>query len=172
MPQATGAPRRGAPSFWPHIGLIMAAALFVTALFPGVRILDITVDGEIIREALAHSGDEIVFSHIHSVENSPVKEFFHLEGDGFRLVRAEMRALGAGLPTTPVGYFALVDGTFVQSFNLKLPELMFMLAPSTMPALYHAGEKIDLSVYPLGTSLGLKIVRRPLLWLQLRRIAP
>jgi len=172
VPQVAGAPRRGAPSLWPPIGLLIAATILAIALYPGVPVLGIVVDGKVISEAQAHIGDEVVFSHIHSVENSPVKEFFRLEGDGLRLVRVETQALGAGLPAPPGGNFALVDGTFVQGFSLRVPELMFMLTPSTLPSLSHAGEKIDLSPYPAGTSLHLKIVRRPLLWLHLRRTTP
>lgn len=172
MPRMAGAPRRGAPSFLPLLGLITFAALFVATLYPSARVLGLEVENRLIWSTPAHCGDEIVFSHLHSVENTPVKEFFSLEGDAFRLVRAETRALGAGLPVPPTGGFALVGGTFVQDFDLRLPQLDFMLTPSTLPALYLTGERIDLSTYPVGTSLSVKIVRRPLLWLRLRRILP
>ena len=176
MPRVAGAPRRGAPSFLSFLvsflGLITCAALFAAALVPSARVLGLEVENRLIWSHPAHCGDEVVFSHLHSVENTPVKEFFRLEGDAFRLVRVETRALGAGLPAPPTGGFALVGGSFVQNFDLSLPQLDFMLTPSTRPALYMAGERIDLSTYPIGTSLSVKILRRPLLWLRIRRILP
>jgi len=172
MLRKTGAPRRGAPSFLLSTSLGLLVIFLFTALLPCVKVLTIDVDGRILWSQEIKAGKELVYSHVHSVEKTPVRELFHIEGDGFHLVRAEMSSVGAGLPATHSGGLALVDGKFVLDLDVRLRELNFLLSPETLPTLTANGEDIALYSYPTGASLNVRIVRRHLLWFQLRRLMP
>jgi len=168
----TGAPRRGAPSFLLSTSLGLVVIFLFTAVLPCVKVLTIDVDGRILWAQETRTGEELVYGHVHSVEKTLVREFFHIEDDGFRLVRAEMSSIGAGLPATHNEGFVLVDGKFVLALNISLRELNFLLSPETLPTLTVKGENIALYSYPATASLNVRIVRRPLLWFQLRRLMP
>jgi len=170
MNKQVGALQIGAPPYFLYLGLGLLLAAFVTALFPCLRILVVAVERQDILALPADYVDEVVYSYLHSVERTRVAEFFKVEGDELRLVKAELASLGAGLPATEKAGFAYVDGRFVVTMDRLLREVPLLLDPATLPRVAVNGEPLDLSVYPLGTDAKIKVVRRPLIWLLLRRI--
>ncbi|MBT9152483.1 MAG: hypothetical protein DDT35_00703 [Firmicutes bacterium] len=171
MLEKIGASRRGAP----HCLFYATALVFIalaTALFPYLPVLIITVDGKTLWAQVANYGDEVVYSYLHSVERTRVSEFFRVEGGMLRLVKVEMSSLGAGLPATNKEGFAFVDGKFVVKMDAKMREIPLLLHPATLPTLTMRDAHFDLTNYPAGTKVMVRFVRRPLLWLYLRRIMP
>ncbi len=171
MLEKAGALRRGAPHYLLYASSLVFIAL-TTALFPCLRVLIITVDGNTLAAQMANYGDEVVYSYLHSVEKTRVREFFRVEGDMLRLVKVEMSSLGAGLPATNKEGFAFVDGKFVVKMDAKMREIPLLLHPATLPTLTMRDAHFDLTNYPAGTKVMVRFVRRPLLWLYLRRIMP
>ncbi|MBT9158662.1 MAG: hypothetical protein DDT36_01680 [Firmicutes bacterium] len=101
-----------------------------------------------------------------------MREFFRVEGGMLRLVQVEMSSVGAGLPVTNKEGFAFVDGKFVVKMDAKMREIPLLLHPATLPTLTMRDAHFDLTNYPAGTEVMVRFVRRPLLWLYLRRIMP
>ncbi|MFC4249651.1 DUF1850 domain-containing protein [Natribaculum luteum] len=54
--------------------------------------------GERLLEVPVENGTEVTLSYTHSVEKTPVKDVYVVDGDRLRMVRMEFNSYGAGLP--------------------------------------------------------------------------
>lgn len=68
--------------------------------------------GERLLEIPVEDGDTVVLSYTHSVEKTPVRDVYVIEGAGIRMDRMEFSSFGAGLPTDDVERTA--DGYVVE----------------------------------------------------------
>jgi len=172
MCKLAGARESCAPPYFLYLAFILMFVAIITIGFPCLRVLVITVEKQEALALPANYGDEVIYSYLHSVERTRVTEFFRVEGDQLRLVKALLSSLGAGLPATETAGFALVDGSFVVKMDRLMSQVPLMLDPSTLPRIAVNSELVDLSLHPLGTEAEVQVVRRPLIWLLLRRIKP
>jgi len=60
--------------------------------------------GEVLIEQRVEDGDEIILSYTHSVEQTPIRDIYIVDGEGLRMDRMEFSSFGAGLPTDDIEY--------------------------------------------------------------------
>ena len=129
-----------------------------------------------IASSLADVGTEFSTRFIHSVQKTPVEEFFTVNDtrDGFLLRRTRYRSFGVGLP------FLETDGTFRQEgdafvmdgMNRPMQEIQIRPGVSTELTLYLAGKEIPLyERVPLGSLVRIAIVPRWKLWTDMFRFS-
>ncbi len=106
--------------------------LVVTDLASGDRYLDVAVS----------EGDGVVLAYTHSVEKTPVRDVYVVEGEALRMERTEFSSFGAGLPTD--GVYRIEDGYAVDN-DERFTELT--VAPSDVAGheLVVDGERHDLT---------------------------
>lgn len=113
-------------------------------------------------------GDEFTLEFIHSVQRTPVKEVFRIDGKGsIYLIETEYQSFGAGLPTMPdVGAEVEVEGGKIRITGMRRKIDQFLVAVSPVPghALTVGGEKVELaSLAQPGTGLLIRVARERLL---------
>jgi hypothetical protein len=90
-----------------YLLLIIAAILFLgTLIFTTPLILRFTIanpnNGKVIFECKMNPGDSFKVSYIHSVNRSPIDDYFVIGADyDIILVRTVFRSFGAGVPSEP-----------------------------------------------------------------------
>jgi hypothetical protein len=85
--------------------------LVVTDAETDERLFEIAVD----------QGDEVTLAYTHSVQKTPVKDVYVVDGSELRAERSEFRSFGAGLPTEDVertdeGYVVEGSGSYDELF--------------------------------------------------------
>ena len=148
---------------------VIALAFLWTATRPRVAV--IAEDG-VLASCPADAGTEFSTSFIHSVQKTPVEEFFAVNDtqDGFVLLRTRYRSFGVGLPFLPTdGSFRRDGDAFVMDgMNRPLPEIQFRPGLATDLKIALPEEEILLTDrVPVGSLVRVAIVRRWRLWLHL-----
>jgi hypothetical protein len=78
------------------------------------------------------AGEGFSLSYVHSVNLSPVDEFYCLGGDGtIRLERMLFDQLSSGMPSGEEDGFAVSGGRFAATPNRSLPEIAIRVSPVT-----------------------------------------
>ena len=120
----------------------------------------------------ADAGTEFSTRFIHSVQKTPVEEFFAVNDarDGFVLLRTRYRSFGVGLPFLPTdGSFRREGDAFVMDgMNRPLPEIQFRPGLSTDLKITLPDEEILLADrVPIGSLVRVAILPRWRLWTNL-----
>ena len=148
---------------------LLALALFAL-LWHGTRpCIAVYAESGLLASCPADTVTEFSTRFIHSVQKTPVEEFFSVNNtrDGFVLRKTRYRSFGVGLP------FLGTEGTFRQEgddfvmddMNRPMPEIRLRPGVSTELALHLAGEAIPLCErVPLGSLVRIAIVPRWRLW--------
>ncbi|HEY8531663.1 MAG TPA: DUF1850 domain-containing protein [Limnochorda sp.] len=103
----------------------------------------------------------------HSVEHTPVIEWFEpsSDGGGLVLVATEYRSLGAGLPTEPppgARFVLLPDRFLIEGLAVPVGELIVRPLPLTEHALLAGGARYDLThLAGSGHVLRIRVQRSP-----------
>ncbi len=147
--------------------LLLFTAAFVTLLWAANRpcIAVIAEDGVLLASCSAEAGTELSTRFIHSVQKTPVEEFFEVNDtrDGFILKKTRYRSFGVGLP------FLDSDGTFrregdsfvMDDMDRHLPEISLRPGVSTELTLSLPDETVLLyDRVPLGSLVRVAIVPR------------
>ena len=113
----------------------------------------------------ADRGTEFSTRFIHSVQKTPVEEFFTINDarDGFLLRRTRYHSFGVGLPFLETdGTFRQEDDTFIMDgMNRPMREIQLRPGVSTGLTLYLADEEIPLCErVPQGSLVRIAIVPR------------
>ena len=145
---------------------VIALALLWTATRP--RLAVIAEDG-LLASCPADAGTEFSTRFIHSVQKTPVEEFFAVNDarDGFVLLRTRYRSFGVGLPFLPTdGSFRREGDAFVMDgMNRPLPEIQFRPGLSTDLRITLPEEEILLADrVPIGSLVRVAIVPKWRLW--------
>lgn len=148
---------------------VIALAFLWAATRP--RLAVIAEDG-LLASCPADAGTEFSTSFIHSVQKTPVEEYFAVNDsrDGFVLLRTRYRSFGVGLPFLPTdGSFRRDGDSFVMDgMNRPLPEIQFRPGLATDLKISLPEEEILLADrVPVGSLVRVAIVRRWRLWLNL-----
>ena len=139
-----------------YIGLFLLAALVGLAWYMTRPVVAVLAGDALLAEAPAAPGAEFSVRFIHSVQRTPVEEFFAVNeaADGFILRATRYESFGVGLP------FLTSDGTFrregdrfvMDGMERPVPRLDLRPGVSTELTLFLAGEAIPLyERVPLGT---------------------
>ncbi|HSL92967.1 MAG TPA: hypothetical protein VK905_00005, partial [Bacillota bacterium] len=78
MIRKSGAPHAGALSFLRFAGVLLLMGLLVISFFPGHDVVIVAVGDEIFASIPLDEGEELVYCYTHSVEQSEVREYFHI----------------------------------------------------------------------------------------------
>jgi len=125
------APSPGRPVFMKKgiIPVIVAAALIAALGFYPVHVLQIDAlrEGSPVFVRIVHPGNEFALGFIHSVELSPVWDYFRVD-DSYRIILYEtaVRSFNTGLPSTLTGVERLHrerDGFRISGVNRVLPSI-------------------------------------------------
>ena len=143
---------------------VIALALLWTATRPRLAGL--------LASCPADAGTEFSTRFIHSVQKTPVEEFFAVNDarDGFVLLRTRYRSFGVGLPFLPTdGSFRREGDAFVMDgMNRPLPEIQFRPGLSTDLKITLPDEEILLADrVPIGSLVRVAILPRWRLWTNL-----
>jgi hypothetical protein len=111
------------------IPVIVAAALIAALGFFPVHVLQIDAlkRGSSVFVRIVHPGSEFALGFIHSVELSPVWDYFRVD-DSYRIILYEtaIRSFNTGLPSTLTGEERLhreTDGYRISGVNRVLPSI-------------------------------------------------
>jgi hypothetical protein len=111
------------------IPVIVAAALIAALGFYPVHVLQIDAlrEGSPVFVRIVHPGNEFALGFIHSVELSPVWDYFRVD-DSYRIILYEtaVRSFNTGLPSTLTGEERLHrerDGFRISGVNRVLPSI-------------------------------------------------
>jgi len=111
-------------------------------------------------------GLDFRLDYIHSVERTPVAEFYEATPGGLRMIRMEFVSQGAGLPST--GY-TLEGGRFVSRPDRRLIVLPIRVSRAAAPVLTVGGARLDLVARAGdGAEVTVALRRRPRLTARLR----
>ena len=148
--------------------LLAVAALAVLWTATRPRLAVIAEDG-LLASCPADAGTEFSTRFIHSVQKTPVEEFFAVNDarDGFVLLRTRYRSFGVGLPFLPTdGSFRREGDAFVMDgMNRPMPEIQFRPGLSTDLKITLPDEEILLADrVPIGSLIRVAIVPKWRLW--------
>ena len=122
-----------------------------------------------IQSFAVEKGGEWSYHYKHSVQQTPVDEFFRVNGvDDMTMTHTTYESLGVGLPYDPAeGTFKSLkkDGKFDLEMNRPYKSLMFRTAVQAMPKIIHKDKTYDLCLlYGQGTLVEVKVIKRYQYW--------
>ena len=114
-------------------------------------------------------GGEWRYHYTHSVQRTPVDEFFRVEGAGLlTMTHTTYESLGVGLPYAPSeGRFTSLkeEGKFDVTMNRPYRSLRFRTAVQAMPAIIYQEQVYDLcALYGQGVLVEVKVMKRYERW--------
>jgi hypothetical protein len=129
MIRKSGAPHAGALSFLRFAGVLLLIALLFISFFPGHDVVIVAVGDQIFASIPLDKGEELVYCYTHSVEQSEVREYFHIVRGRLVLTKTAMKSFGAGLPTEEADGFYFQDGWYVLALERPVPNLVLKSKP-------------------------------------------
>ena len=123
-----------------------------------------------VRYFAVEKGGEWSYHYKHSVQQTPVDEYFRVNGvDDMTMTHTTYESLGVGLPYDPSeGTFTSLkkDGKFDLEMNRPYKYLKFRTAVQAMPKIIHKDVTYDLCpLYGQGTLVEVKVMKRYQYWL-------
>jgi len=109
---------------------LTAAVLFIFAYNGKYLLLSNESTGEILFCAEVREGEQFSVSYIHSVNKSPVTEYYQVSGADIYLTALRFRAFGAGMPTKPdEGQSMRIDGDdmVIDGFSRHMPYVCYFI---------------------------------------------
>ena len=152
--------------------LLLFTAAFCALLWAATRPrVAVIAESGLLASCPADAGTELSTRFIHSVQKTPVEEFFIINDtrDGFILKKTRYRSFGVGLP------FLNSDGSFrregddfvMDDMNRPMREIDLRPGVSTELTLFLPNETIPLyKRVPLGTLVRVTIMPRWQLWIR------
>ncbi|NCD07965.1 MAG: DUF1850 domain-containing protein [Negativicutes bacterium] len=114
-------------------------------------------------------GDKWYIEFTHSVQKTPVQEYFIVRGvDDLLMRETRYQSLGVGLPFLPSdGKFQTTkDGYFILEMNREFKTVKLRTGLEACPKIYHSGILFPLyKLYEPGTLLEIKVEKRYKSWL-------
>ncbi len=151
--------------------LLLAALLVFLWAMTRPRIVVLSESG-VLTSCPADAGTEFSTRFIHSVQKTPVEEFFTVNEtlDGFILRRTRYQSFGVGLPfLTTDGSFRREGDVFIMdNMNRPMREIDLRPGVSTELTLFLPHETVPLYDHvPLGSLVRVAIMPRWRIWLNL-----
>lgn len=117
----------------------------------------------------SYKGDEWNIYFTHSVQKTPVEEFFRINGvDDMTMTHTRYQSYGVGLPYLPSeGKFTSLkkEGRFDVEMNRPFKSVKLRTAVQAMHKIIHGEKVFDLcALYGQGTLVEVKVMRRYLYW--------
>jgi len=144
------------------IFIMMSTACFSLETRRILRISDWKT-GEVYVEHPVSPGDELSFGWIHSLENIPWNEYYHIDEDlNLILDTISFTAFGAGIPHDKGNVCYIKDGViYMSGINQKFTEFVWINSPTATQEIRVAGEYVTRgSELPHNRRLVLTVERR------------
>lgn len=113
-------------------------------------------------------GDTIEYEFTHSVQKTPVEEYFIVKGPNNILMHyTRYQSLGVGLPFLPSeGKFSQTeDGHFIVVMDRPFTKVSLRIAKEAKPRLFYSGKEITLcKVFEPGSLVEIIVDKRYKLW--------
>ena len=162
----------GARSFFKHPSFVFLLLFILAAVgWYGNQLLVILVPENSlpIQSFAVEKGGEWSYHYKHSVQQTPVDEFFRVNGvNDMTMTHTTYESLGVGLPYDPAeGTFKSLkkDGKFDLEMNRPYKSLMFRTAVQAMPKIIHKDKTYDLcALYGQGTLVEVRVIKRYQYW--------
>lgn len=163
----------GVRSFSRHLPFVLLF-LLILALFGwyGDRLLVVLIpeNGLPVRSFAVKEGEEWRYHYTHSVQQTPVDEYFRTEGSGqIILTHTTYESLGVGLPYAPdEGRFTSLkkEGKFDIKMDRPYQSVRFRTAVQARPKIIHGDTVYDLcELYGQGTVVEMRVMKRYRYWL-------
>ena len=158
----------------PFFKRVFIAALVLLAIFlvwyAWNLVLVLEPEGGLeIKSMATHPGDEWYLTYTHSVQLTPVWEYFRVNGaNDLTMTHTVYSSLGVGLPYAPSEgkYQMSKEGRFDLEMNRPFPSVKLRTAVQAQHKLVHQGQVYDLChLYGQGTLVEVKVEPRYRLWL-------
>ncbi len=150
-----------------RISALLPVAILIAAGFISLHILEIrdTRPGKVVFMQRVSPGESFALAFIHSVEKSPVTDYFRVDGD-YRIVLYEtaFRSLNTGLPATLAAgeRLARTDQEFRLSIpDRVLPEIQLWVDRQYEGSLTIGGRRISLADLAGNTLLQVRVRKAP-----------
>ena len=115
-----------------------------------------------------YPGDKWLISFTHSVEKTPVEEYFTVNGvDDLTMTHTRFESFGWGFPySINDGRLKKEGNKFILTMNRPYQEVNLRIASQAMPCIIHNDKKYNLiKMFGQGTALKIKVQRRYDYWL-------
>jgi len=133
------------------LALAVLAAAVLVSVFTRSPYLVLTnaADGSALLLHSIHDGEVFSVSYIHSVNISPVEEFYHIRQDGIVLVAIEFETFGAGMPgETPQGQSLIhlpEGGMRIEGYERPIGDLRYLVGYAANQTLNIGTQRIPLN---------------------------
>lgn len=136
-----------------------------------LQVVLIPEGGKPIQFFTVEKGKEWQYHYTHSVQKTPVDEFFRVEDAGrLTMTHTTYESLGVGLPYAPSeGHFTSLKekGKFDVEMNRAYRSLQFRTASQAMPAIIYKDKVYDLyGLYGQGVLVEVRVMKRYERWLR------
>lgn len=148
--------------------MLVPVLLLAAIAWPSLPVLEIRgADGMMLHQRPVRVGERFVLRYIHSVARRPVEETFIVSGRNCLILReATYDSFGAGLPTEPLaGEKLVLDGPVmrISGMNRVFADLSLAVGGIARHELrFHDGTLALLNLVPAGSSVRIRVVRRPI----------
>ncbi len=127
---------------------VLVATAFLTSVRCTLNIADAKT-GVVLYSCPVKSGEEFSIEFIHSVNKSPVEDFYRIEKDGIHVFKTKYYGFGAGVQTE------LLDGQIltyedngssmvISGFDVKMDDLQYIVGTVSDHVLRIGGNEISL----------------------------
>ncbi|WP_435334203.1 DUF1850 domain-containing protein [Haloarchaeobius sp. TZWWS8] len=104
--------------------MLLSAAVTAGAVLPGERVLVVenSETGETYVTQPVDGNSTVVLAYNHSVEETPIRDVYHVRNDSLVMTRMEFQSYGWGLPSRNQNV-TTEDGWFVLTFDRPYQEI-------------------------------------------------
>ncbi|KXG78821.1 hypothetical protein AN618_01590 [Fervidicola ferrireducens] len=125
------------------IAIVLLAGFFAFFRIEREKVLIIENERDKTRTVVGVKSGEFAITFVHSIERTPVYEFYRINDDGtLTLKEARFYSLGTGLPFYADGGFKNEGGAFVVSMSRTLRQIPLRVSPVPGHAVLVDGRKI------------------------------
>ena len=139
---------------------IIVGVIIVMAIFLNQSYFFVSVDERPIIMLRAADGLDFKIRFIHSVQRTPVEEYFSITEDKqFRLTKTKYQSFGVGLPfLEQEGRFHQEGNYFIMEMSRIYPELSLRTGVDSKLTIYLQNQEYKLyELFPLGTKFDIYI---------------
>lgn len=127
--------------------ILVAALTIIWVLRPPALVLQDAETGKVYARYPLTKDDSFSVTFIHSVNQSPVTDYYRRDGQGFVLYATKFHAFGAGIPESwPAGAKVETspDGIYVTNLHIALPDVTYIVGTVSDHTLHIGGDTISL----------------------------
>ncbi len=127
--------------------ILVAALTIILTMRPPALVLQDAETGKVYARYTLADADSFSVTFIHSVNQSPVTDYYRREGKELILYATRFHAFGAGIPESwPEGARVETspDGIYVTNLHIALPDVTYIVGTVSDHTLNIGGEAVSL----------------------------